>query len=250
MATGWIKIYREIQGHWIWQDEKYLKWWLTIVLNVNYESKKFPVGTELFVCNPGQSFRSIEQWTDMFSCSKPTTLKFFEMLKKDDMIQTKIVGSGNRRKHLLTVVNWAKYQQTETENFTETVPKTLPKINPNVPPNKNNKKENNNHSVIFDQFRIEYPGTKRGLKTEYENFIKKNSPETIILLLPALISEKQHREELSKVGQFVPQWKNLSTWINQKCWEQEFPEVKKEPGGKIKSLSTELQFTAPKIKAI
>lgn len=141
MATGWLKIYREIQEHWIWQDEKYLKWWLTIVLNVNYEAKKFPVGTELFVCNPGQSFRSIEQWTDMFSCSKPTTLKFFEMLKKDDMIQTKIVGKGNRRKHLLTVVSWAKYQQTETGNFTETVPETLPKINPNVPSIKNNKNE-------------------------------------------------------------------------------------------------------------
>ncbi|WP_423128232.1 hypothetical protein [Gaoshiqia sp. Z1-71] len=140
---GWISIHREIQEHWVWQNEKYLKWWLTIILNVNHEPKKFPVGTELHVCKPGQSFRSVEQWTDMFSCSKPTTLKFFEMLKNDGMIQTEIMGRGNRRKHLLTVVNWVKYQQMETGNFTETVPETLPKQNPNVPSNNNENNENN-----------------------------------------------------------------------------------------------------------
>ncbi|MGV8133773.1 MAG: hypothetical protein AB2L20_01045 [Mangrovibacterium sp.] len=42
------------------------------------------------------------------------------------MIQTEIIGSGNRRKHLLTVVNWGKYQETETENFTETKPEYTP----------------------------------------------------------------------------------------------------------------------------
>jgi hypothetical protein len=142
------------------------------------------------------------------------------------MIQTEIVGTGNRRKHLLTVVNWAKYQQNETGNFTETKPETLPKINPNIPPNKNDKNDKKYYSVIFDQFRVEFPGTKRGLKTELDNFTKKNDLEIVHLLIPALNKEKQHRESLSKAGQFVPQWKNLSTWINQKCWEQEFPDVK------------------------
>ena len=139
--TGWISIHRSIRDHWVWQDAKYLKWWLTILLNVNHEGKKFPVGTEIKTCSPGQSFRSIDQWSAMFSCSKPTTIKFFEMLKNDNMISTEIMGKGNRRKHLLTVVNWSKYQQTETENFTETVPETLPKqywkLYPNVPPNNN-----------------------------------------------------------------------------------------------------------------
>lgn len=59
------------------------------------------------------------------------------------MIQTEIMGRGNRRKHLLTVVNWVKYQQMETGNFTETVPETLPKQNPNVPSNNNENNENN-----------------------------------------------------------------------------------------------------------
>ncbi len=54
---GWISIYRDIQDHWIWQDPKYFKWWVTILLNVNHEAKQFPIGTKMFVCNPGQSFQ-------------------------------------------------------------------------------------------------------------------------------------------------------------------------------------------------
>ena len=30
--AGWIKIYRDIQEHWIWQDANKLKWWLDIIL--------------------------------------------------------------------------------------------------------------------------------------------------------------------------------------------------------------------------
>ncbi|MGV8095985.1 MAG: Lin1244/Lin1753 domain-containing protein [Mangrovibacterium sp.] len=88
------------------------------------------------------------------------------------------------------------------------------------------KKRKENISVIFDQFRVEYPGTKRSLKTEFENFLKKNKPEVVELLLPALNKEKEHRYQLARNKQFAPEWKNLSTWINQRCWEQEFPEVK------------------------
>jgi len=127
--------------HWIWQDDKYFKWWMTILYCVNHESRKFPVGNEIFICNSGQSFRSIEQWTDLFSCSKKTTERFFSMLKNDRMITTEIVGKGNRRKHLLTVVNWEKYQQQETENYPERVPENTPKEYPKIPSNKNDKKD-------------------------------------------------------------------------------------------------------------
>ena len=82
MAEGWIRLLRKIQDHWIWQDEKKLKWWISILLNVNHASQKFAVGDELFLCESGQSFRSIEQWTAMFSCSKKTTIKFFRIAKK------------------------------------------------------------------------------------------------------------------------------------------------------------------------
>ncbi|RKD90053.1 hypothetical protein [Mangrovibacterium diazotrophicum] len=137
--AGWISLYREIQNHWIFKDDKQFKWWVIILLNVNHSASKFTVGLELHICNPGQSFRSIEQWTSLFGCSKKTTVKFFELLETEGMIVREILGSGNRRKHLLTVRNWRKYQESETE----TVPETPPKGYPNITSNKKDKNEKN-----------------------------------------------------------------------------------------------------------
>lgn len=76
---------------------------------------------------------------------------------------------------------------------------------------------------IFDEFRKKYPGSKRGLKTEYENFRKRHRDHSTVLpmLLPALDNQSSWRLEMSRRGEFVPQWKNLQTWINQRCWEEE-----------------------------
>lgn len=80
----------------------------------------------------------------------------------------------------------------------------------------------------FDIFRKKYPGTKRGLKTEYDNFVKKHkdSADILPLLLPALDNQIKWRGEMSDANMFIPQWKNMATWINNRCWEDEKPEIK------------------------
>lgn len=142
-GKGWIRLHRSLQEHWIWRDKNYARWWLTILLNVNHDQTKFPVGDQIYTCNPGESYRSIEEWRRLYGCSKKTVVKFFILLKNDGMIETKILGKGNRRKHLLTVINWDKYQQSETENYLERKPKCALNGNRNVPPNNNEKNFNN-----------------------------------------------------------------------------------------------------------
>lgn len=144
---GWIKLHRDISNHWIFENEKYLKWWITILMNVNFEYKKFPVGNEIITCEPGQSFRSLESWAVLFSCSKKTVINFFSMVEKDGMIKCGILGKGNQRKHLVSVVNWSKFQEMETENYTETVPKNTPKQYSTLPPNKNDKNIKNEKNI-------------------------------------------------------------------------------------------------------
>lgn len=83
----------------------------------------------------------------------------------------------------------------------------------------------------FEKFRKLYPWTKRGHKTEFEYFKKKHKDwETVIpLLVSAIQKEINFHEIKQRNGEFVPQYKNLSTWINNRCWEQEFgKEVKNE----------------------
>jgi uncharacterized protein YdaU (DUF1376 family) len=82
----------------------------------------------------------------------------------------------------------------------------------------------------FENFRKQYQGKKLGLEKEFENFKKKHKDwkDVIDKLEPALTAEIEWRK--NKVG-FVPEWKNLQTWLNKRCWEQEFeatPPPKKE----------------------
>jgi hypothetical protein len=80
------------------------------------------------------------------------------------------------------------------------------------------------YEVEFDVFRKLYPSTKKSLKTEFNNFKKKHKDwkECLNLLMPSLEKEIIYKSELILYNQFCPEWKHLSTWINQRCWEQEF----------------------------
>ena len=86
----------------------------------------------------------------------------------------------------------------------------------------------------FDNFRKLYPGTKRGNETEFTNFIKKHEDWKVVLnyLLPALNKQIAWRKEAGLTQQFVPQWANLQTWINQRRWEEEMGKIaiQSQPG--------------------
>lgn len=76
---------------------------------------------------------------------------------------------------------------------------------------------------MFNEFRKEYPGTKRGNDIEFTNFIKKHSDweDVLPLLMPRLNYQKEARQARKENKLFVPEWKNLQTWINQRCWEEQ-----------------------------
>lgn len=79
----------------------------------------------------------------------------------------------------------------------------------------------------FERFRKAYPGNKGGHKIEFENFKKKHSDyrTAVYLLNPALDKLKAWREQKRRLSQFVPEYANLSTWLNQRRWEVEFEKV-------------------------
>lgn len=85
-----------------------------------------------------------------------------------------------------------------------------------------------NPEIVFDEFRKLYPGTKRGNDTEYNNF-KKHHPdwkEVLPLLKPSVESQISTRDSMTQNKvKFIPSWKNLQTWINNRCWEEETPDI-------------------------
>lgn len=83
------------------------------------------------------------------------------------------------------------------------------------------KKDNSVEIQIFNEFRVLYQGTKRGLQTEFDVFKKhKDWKEVLPKLKSALNSQIQSRNLKKSKNEFVPEWKNLKTWINNRCWEE------------------------------
>jgi hypothetical protein len=81
---------------------------------------------------------------------------------------------------------------------------------------------NMNTKDFFEIFRKEYKGSKKGLETEYKNFKKHNDyKEVLPLLLPALENQIKWKKIELEIDNFTAQWKNLQTWVNQRCWEDE-----------------------------
>jgi hypothetical protein len=99
--------------------------------------------------------------------------------------------------------------------------------------------------AIFNEARILFPsrrpGAKRGNEVEFKNFCRhKDWKQCLALLKPAIQREIKWREETAKLNSkqrdrdkivFIPEWPNLSVWINQRRWENEFelPSEKAKP---------------------
>lgn len=82
----------------------------------------------------------------------------------------------------------------------------------------------------FETIRKKYPGTKRGYEIEFENFIKKHKNNTELLeIINQRIDEQIKQKNLkTAAGDFVPEWKNFKTYINNNGWEEDYPLKEKQ----------------------
>lgn len=246
MASGWFKTYRELINKPIWHlstpEQKSIL--ITLLCLANHDENEWEWMGEKFKVLPGQFITSLDSIRKAAGkgISIQNVRSSLERFRKLEFLTYHSTKAGR----IITICNWSSYQQDKKQ----TQQSNQQTGNKEVTTNKNEKNDNNNISVIFEQFRSEYPGTKRGLNTELENFLKKNNHESVELLLPALNKEKSYKEKLSQSGQFVPQWKNMSTWINNKCWEETFPVIKPESKQKTISLPESDSFPKQKLKAI
>ena len=162
---GWIKIHRQIQKHWIWNNAEYLKAWIAILITVNHEDNKVLIHGELFNCGRGESLMSLSSWTKTFGkgWSIRKTRTFLELLKNDLMIKTE----GCHKTTRLTVCNYDSYQDVRQANDKQTTSKrqandkqtTTNKNDKNYKNEKNYKEED---IIISDEI--------KKLKEDFERF--------------------------------------------------------------------------------
>ena len=117
-GKGWISLYRSIKDHWIWSDPIKLKWWLSVLFEVNHTDNKVAIGYNVIECKRGQSLKSLRTWATEFECGTKAATKFFDMLEKDGMITRETIGKGKHSTTLLTVCNYDTYQSKKVDKET------------------------------------------------------------------------------------------------------------------------------------
>ena len=117
--SGWIKLYRAIQDHWVFSDPDYFRAWCIILMKVNHEPKKVLIRGQIFECGRGQSLFSLHTWVEEFGVNRWSIRKvrtFFKLLENDKMIVTE----GMQKTTRLTVCNYESYQDVRQANDKQT----------------------------------------------------------------------------------------------------------------------------------
>ncbi len=211
MNDGWISIHRKLISSDLWLSEPFTRGqaWVDLLGLANHKDGFIRVRGINITVNRGQVGWSEVRLAERWKWSRSKIRRFFKELETRQQIEQQ----KNNVTLILSIVNYDAYQQKDSKKDSRKTAEDQQKDT-----NNNVNTENKKISIVFESFRQLYPGTKRGLKTELENFLKKNNPEIVHLLSPALEKEKLHKQTAS----FAAPWKDLATWINKKCWEQEF----------------------------
>lgn len=108
--SGWIKLHRKLKHHWLYPKTRpFTKYeaWIDLLLNVNHETAKVNIGNEIFICNPGESLKSVNTWAKRWNWSQSRVRRFFKLLIKDRMVT---VNNMNQKSTKITICNWETYQ--------------------------------------------------------------------------------------------------------------------------------------------
>lgn len=108
--SGWITLSRKIQSHWIYTDPLKFKWWITMLLEVNYCEGKTTIGNKILKVEKGQSANSLRTWALILNTTPKTVSSFFEILSKEGMISKQIIGKGKQSTTLINIINYSYYQ--------------------------------------------------------------------------------------------------------------------------------------------
>lgn len=113
--SGWIKVHRQLQEHWVWSKPEYLKWWLDILMSANIEPKKVLIKGQLLEVNRGEVIYSYETWANRWKINKSKVLRFLKMLEKDSMIVLKSETVTTR----ITICKYDTYQGERNDSETQ-----------------------------------------------------------------------------------------------------------------------------------
>jgi len=114
---GWIKLYRQIESHWIWNNSNYLRAWLWMILRANHKENKVLISNNLHIINRGEFITSISKMSEATNMSIQNVRTFLSLLESDSMIN-KESTSKLTKIYICNYDTYNSHQQTDENNLT------------------------------------------------------------------------------------------------------------------------------------
>jgi hypothetical protein len=174
------------------------------------------------------TYNSISAFTELFTfwTEKQIRRILDNLVKKGHVMVGEFAANKyDRTKWYSVASQTVRLDLPETANgLGEVVKSTYTDNKPNTKPKEGDIEKTTNAEKRFISFRAAYEGGKGGHEVEFQNFKKKhkNWVDVADLLQPALERQKKERDMLAAANEFVPQWPNLQTYINQSRWLFEY----------------------------
>lgn len=111
MDDSWIKIYRRLEQHWIWNDKpEYLKIWIGLLIRTKYAPYRIRQGTGYLDLQRGELAIGLQEFADYCKVGVGFVRKFLKLAEKDGMIFVKSNKHG-------TIVKVIKYNDLQSRMF-------------------------------------------------------------------------------------------------------------------------------------
>ena len=129
MNQGWIRAYRKLKEHWVWQDKPFSRGqaWIDLLLTVNHENKKAVVDGKKVTIKRGSCITSIRKLSESWGWSRTKTVSFLDALESENMISR----NSDTKKTVISVINYDNFQGSQ------------PTKRPQKSTNKNDKNDKN-----------------------------------------------------------------------------------------------------------
>lgn len=107
-GKGFVKVFRDIQDHWIWDSEPFDRAhaWIDLIMLMNHHDGKTMFDGRLVTVKRGSKITSLRKLSERWGWSKDKVSAFLDELEADGMIKQ----VRDSRKTVLTVEKYGFYQ--------------------------------------------------------------------------------------------------------------------------------------------
>lgn len=116
-GKGWIRLFRSLRDHWLWDEKPFGKGqaWIDLLFLANHEPHKTRVGDQFIECGRGQVNRSYRWLAEAWGWSTEKVRRFIKLLEKDGMVT--VLRDTNVT--VITIENYDCYQFESRSDETE-----------------------------------------------------------------------------------------------------------------------------------